>query len=129
MTRSRLTRVLRTAGVALLPAVVLLGCAGRADAGCGDYVKLIGPDGKVQVPTGHDPKPDERPCQGPNCTGGPKAPAPIPPAPTNHLSDGKALVIESGDPTRDDFTVRPTSDPDGLPVRQPNSIFHPPRAS
>jgi hypothetical protein len=129
MTRTRLSRVLRAAGLALLPAVLLLGCAGRADASCGDYLRVIGPDGKVQAPAGHDPMPTDRPCQGPNCTGGPKAPAPVPPAPTNTLSDGKALVIEAASPTDANSTTRPTSDADGAPVRQPDSIFHPPRAS
>src|SRR5437660_12506707 len=40
MIRSLLSRVARTAGVALLPAVVLC-CAGRADADCGDYVRIL----------------------------------------------------------------------------------------
>jgi hypothetical protein len=128
MSRSRLGRVAGSGGVALLPAFLLLCCAGRADASCGDYVKVFGPDGKVQPPAGHD-HPTGRPCPGPNCTDGPKAPAPIPPAPTNPLPDGKALVTEAGGPSRTDFTVRPMSDAGDLPVRHPNSIFHPPRAS
>jgi hypothetical protein len=129
MTRTRLSRVLRAAGLALVPAVLLLCYAGRADASCGDYVKVIGPDGKAQLPANHDPMPTERPCQGPNCTGGPKAPAPVPPAPTSQLSDGKALVTEATSPADADSATRPTSDADGAPARQPDSIFHPPRAS
>jgi hypothetical protein len=129
MTRSHLTRVLRTAGVALLPAVVLLCCAGRADAGCGDHVRIVGPDGQVRPAAGHDPVPAERPCQGPECTGGPKAPAPVSPAPPAPTSDVKGLVGEAGDPDGTSGISRRTADPDGSPVRRPNSIFHPPRAS
>ena len=127
MTRTDPTRVLRTAGVALLPAVVLLCCAGRADAECGGYVRIIGPDGKVQAPADHDPMPGERPCRGPECTGGPKAPAPVPPAPVSPNADGKALVIPAAGPPEFPSANRVPSDAGELPVRRSNSIFHPPR--
>jgi hypothetical protein len=120
----RLLRTLRTAGVALLPAVVVVCCAGRADAECGDYVRIIGSDGTVQEMPGHESKP----CQGPFCHGGPKAPNPIPPAPTSLVPDPKGLVTETGGPDNATAT-RFDLEPDGSPVRQPSSIFHPPRAS
>ena len=129
MTRSRLTHVLRTSGAVLLPAVVLLCCAGRSNATCGNYVQIIGPDGTLQLPTGHDPMPAERPCQGPECTGGPKAPAPVPPAPTSPLSEVKGLVGDTDDPDTSTTGYWPGSDAAGSPVRRPTSVFHPPRAS
>ena len=129
MTRSHFSRVLRAVGVALLPAIALLCCAGDASAECGSYVQVIGPDGKIQSPVGHDPMPAERPCQGPECTGGPKAPAPVPPAPTSLTSDVKGLGADAGDPDQSPGSVRPATEADGSPVRGPTSIFHPPRAS
>jgi hypothetical protein len=129
MTRSRLIPVLRTAGVALLPAVVLLCGAGRADAGCGDHVRIVGPDGTVQRPAGHDPVPAERPCLGPECTGGPKAPAPVPPAPPGPTSDVKGLVGHAGDADHSPTAGGPPTERIGSPTRRSTAIFHPPRAS
>ena len=129
MTCSLLTHVFRTAGVVLVPAVILLCCAGRADAGCGDYVQIVGADGKVQSPAGHDSMPGERPCQGPECTGGPKAPAPVSPAPPSPPSDVKALVADGDEADSPPAGSRPACDVDRLPVRQPSLIFHPPRFS
>jgi hypothetical protein len=120
----RLLRTLRTAGVALLPAVVLFCCAGRADAECGDYVRIIGSDGTVTPMPGHESKP----CQGPFCHGGPKAPNPTPPTPTVSTPDPKGLVAEATGPDNAAAT-RFDLEPDGSPVRRPTSIFHPPRAS
>jgi hypothetical protein len=128
MTTSGWTRVLRAVGAAVVPAVLWLCCANSAAAGCGDYVTILGPDGRPQVPAGHD-MPTKGPCQGPNCSGGPKAPAPIPPAPTSPapvvkglapLADGHPALAGSG------FLPPPT---DGTPVRLASSVFHPPRAS
>jgi hypothetical protein len=122
-----LSRVARTAGVALLPAVVVLCCTGRASAECGDYVRLLGPDGRVQTPADHDPMPGERPCHGPNCQGAPKAPLPVPPAPT-HAPDTKGLVVGDASQAGNDSTNHFPTESDGSPVRLPTSIFHPPRA-
>lgn len=127
MTGSHPTRVLRTAGVAPLLAVALVCCAGRADAGCGDYVQFLGPDGRVQWPAGHEPMPTDRPCQGPECTGGPKAP--VPPAPSSLTQDVKELVTESVVSSGICSATRPVSDPDGEPVRPARTIFRPPRAT
>jgi hypothetical protein len=128
MTSRTFSRAVRPAGVALLPAVVMLCCAGRASAGCGDYVRIVGPDGQVQSPVGHDPMPGERPCQGPNCSGGPKAPAPIPPAPTGPAPVVKGLVphADRHGGLRTAGCLPPPAD--ASPVRLPTSIFHPPRA-
>jgi hypothetical protein len=124
----QLSRVARTAGVALLPAVVVLCCAGQADAECGDYLRIIGTDGTVQPMPGHESKPADQPCHGPFCHGGPKAPNPTAPAPTVLVPDSKGLVAETTGPDNASAT-RSVSEPDGSPVRQPQSIFHPPRAS
>jgi hypothetical protein len=128
MTLSRWTRVFRAVGAAVVPAVVLLCCANSAAAGCGDYVTILGPDGKLQMPAGHGNEPTKAPCHGPNCSGAPKAPAPIPPAPTSPAPVVKALVPladgQPGDPGRG----RLPPPPDGSPVRLTSFIFHPPRA-
>jgi hypothetical protein len=124
----RLSRVARAAGVALVPAVVVLCCAGRADAECGDYLRIIGTDGTDQPMPGHESKPADGPCHGPFCHGGPKAPNPTPPAPTVLVPDPKGLVAETKGPDNASAT-RFDLETDGSPVHQPQSIFHPPRAS
>ncbi len=121
----RLLRTARTAGVALLPAVVVLCCAGRAAADCGDYVRVIGPDGTAQPMPGHDPQP----CRGPFCHGGPKAPNPTPPAPTSLVPDPKGLMSDAGGGPDNNAATRFDREPAGSPVRQSTSIFHPPRSS
>jgi hypothetical protein len=128
MIPAHLSRVARTAGVALLPAVVVLCCAGRATAECGDYLRIIGSDGAVQ-PAGHHQSPADRPCQGPYCSGAPTLPAPVPPAPTSLVPDLKGLVTFAGGDPDNAALTRFETEPDGTPVRQPRSIFHPPRAS
>jgi hypothetical protein len=121
----RLLRTLRTAGVALVPAVVVLCCAGRAAAECGDYVRVLGPDGAVQPMPGHDPQP----CHGPFCHGTPKAPNPVPPAPPSPAPDPKGLASDAGRGPDNPATTRFDVESDGSPVRVSRSIFHPPRAS
>jgi len=121
----RLSRAVRTVGVALLPAVVVVCCAGRADAECGDYVRIIGSDGTVQPMPAHDSKP----CHGPFCHGGPKAPSPVPPAPASPAPDPKGLVSDPGGGPDNAATTRFETEPAGSPVRHPSRIFHPPRAS
>jgi hypothetical protein len=128
MVRSARSRFAWQAGVAILPAAILLCCAGRADAECGDYVRIIGNDGTVQPMPGHESKPADQPCHGPFCHGGPKAPNPPPPAPTSPVPDPNGLVTETGGPDNAAAT-RFDLEPDGSPVRQTQSIFDPPRAS
>ena len=131
MPPAHLLRVARTAGVALLPAVVVFCCAGRASAECGNYVTSIDESGHAR-PMGHptdDPAPARTPCHGPNCHGIPEAPAPVPPAPTVTPADAKGLIVDAGGPAGNDLAGRLPNDSDGWPVRHPLSIFHPPRAS
>lgn len=128
MIRALLSRGFRTAGVAWVPAAVLLCCAGDAAAGCGDYVQIVGVNGTVQAPTNHDQAPIERPCQGPSCTGGPKAPAPVPAAPSSVAPDVKGLVGDADDGSSSDIGRQFDLDPADLPLRGPQAIFHPPRA-
>jgi hypothetical protein len=123
------SRFVRQAGAALLPAVVFFCCAGRADAECGDYVRILGPDGAVQPMADHESKPDDQPCHGPFCHGSPKAPNPIPPAPTSPVPDPKGVVNDSGGCPDNAATTRFDLEPDGSPVRTLTRIFHPPRAS
>lgn len=121
----RLSRVVRMAGVALLPAVLVFCCAGRADAECGDYVRIISSDGTIKEMPGHESKP----CQGPFCHGGPKAPNPVPPAPTSLVPDPKGLASDASSGPDNAATTRFELEPNGSPVHYPSSIFHPPRAS
>lgn len=118
----------RLAGVALLPAVFALCCPDQAAAGCGDYVQIVGPDGKVHSPTDHGPAPVRLPCRGPECTMGPRAPAPVPPPPPSGASDVKGLIEDMTDPAPCRADVRTAAGPSGSPVRRPTSIFHPPRS-
>lgn len=129
MTLSRYFPAIRAVGAALVPAVALVCCAGQAQAGCGDYVTIIGPDGQAHAPAGHDSPSPNRPCQGPECTGGPKAPAPIPPAPTNPSTEAKALPVTDTEGPGTGSAGRCPPAADGSPVRQPHIVFHPPRAS
>jgi hypothetical protein len=129
MDRSAPYRFGRQTGVALLPAVLMFCCAGRAAAECGDYVRILGPDGTAQPMPGHEPKPADQPCHGPFCHGGPKAPNPVPPAPVSPIPDPKGLVSDAGGGPDDDAATRFDREPGGSPVRQSTSIFHPPRAS
>ena len=128
MSRSPLSRVVRLAGVALLPVVAMLYCPHQAVAECGSHVIVLDESGNARPPMDHDPA-APKPCHGPNCTGGPKAPAPVPPAPSSVAPDLKALTLPAApDPGDATVTGRP-ADSDGMPVRTSDSIFHPPRAS
>src|SRR5262245_39366656 len=122
MIRSHLSRVARAAGVALLPAVVVLCCAGRATAECGDYVRIIGADGTVQPMAGHESKPADQPCHGPFCHDGPKSPNPVPPAPNSPAPDPKGLVGDTGGGTDNAAAMRIDHEPDGSPAYQPSSV-------
>ena len=126
MDHSRLSRVLRAAGVALLPVVALAIGTSRAAAECGSYVTILDDHGRVQTPAEH-PMP-KAPCHGPNCQGAPKAPAPVPPAPTSSPTDAKALTLLTAGGPGDPFAGRYPADSDGSTVLRSNSIFHPPRS-
>jgi hypothetical protein len=124
MIPSRLSRVVRLTGVALVPVVVLC-CAGRATAECGSYVTIIDAKGQAH-PAGEHGQPNA-PCHGPFCDGGPKAPAPTPPAPVNSFPDVKGLLADAGDDAGPGGARRFSPDPDGSPVHEPRPVFHPPR--
>lgn len=125
MAQSARYRFARHAGAALLSAVVMLCCAGRAAAECGDYVRVLGPDGTVQPMPGHESKP----CHGPFCHGTPKAPNPVPRAPTSPAPDPKGLVGDADEGPEIATATRVAIEPGGLPARHPSNIFHPPRHS
>ena len=128
MSHSLLSRVLRAAGVALLPVVALAVGTGRAAAECGSYVTILDDQGRVQTPADHSPIP-KAPCHGPNCHGTPAAPTPIPPAPTGPAPDAKALVVLDGTHPGDPSDGLFPTDVAGPVVGRPNPIFHPPRSS
>jgi hypothetical protein len=121
MVRSQLSRAVR---LALVPVVVLC-CAGRAAAECGSYVTIIDEKGQAH-PVGEHGQP-KGPCHGPFCDGGPKAPAPTPPAPVNPFPDVKGLLADAGDDSGPGVARRSSFDPDGSPIHEPRPVFHPPR--
>jgi hypothetical protein len=125
MVRSAHSRFARHAGVALLPAVIVLGCAGRAAAECGSYVTIIDEKGQAH-PAGEHGQPTA-PCHGPFCDGGPKAPAPTPPSPVNPVPDVKGLLADAGDEPGPGGSRRWRLDPGGSPIHEPQAVFHPPR--
>jgi hypothetical protein len=128
MAHSLLSRVLRAAGVAILPVVALAVGTGRAAAECGSYVTILDDQGRVQTPADHPPMP-QAPCHGPNCHSTPAAPAPVPPAPTGPAPDAKALgILDAAEPGRPSAGLHPAGAA-GSAVGRPNPIFHPPRAS
>ena len=126
MSVSLLPRLLRAGGLVTV-AAALLGCAGRADAACGDHVKILNPVGTANPPAGPGDAPAKVPCHGSICTGGPKVPAPVPPTPSGPTVTLKA-VVPAGDAGSDpSFVGRLTPTTAGAPVRHPSAILHPPR--
>lgn len=124
-----LPRLIRATVIAALAVAGLLACAGRASAGCGNYVTIIGQPGETPGPISHGPSPGPVRCQGPNCTGGPKAPAPVPVPPmASGLGAGKALVSTTDADPGPTNPGRQSASTAGRPVRRPSAIFHPPRA-
>src|SRR5262245_12745835 len=122
-------RVLRAAGVALLPVVAVAVCPDRAAAECGNYVTVLDDHGRAHPPTHADQPMPKAPCNGPNCSGAPKAPAPVPPAPTGPTPDAKVFVGPTAGASGDDFAGLHPPAADGITVCRPYSIFHPPRAA
>lgn len=125
MTRALPRLPVRAVAAALLLAAGLFGTAGRADAGCGDYVVIDG-----QPVATHDPGrlPGE-PCHGPNCSVRecpPQAPL-VPPAEPNPApKDRSASTFIAAVPSPGfDEPVAPVC---GHPVRRSSDTFHPPRS-
>jgi hypothetical protein len=104
----------------LVVALVLLLCAARSEASCGDHVA-------VNKPAGQQPAP-KAPCHGPNCSQNHSTPA-IPPAAAHRAAP------------RDDLQPSATGLPSGpgrsldrvaalsffLPAGPVRTVYHPPR--
>lgn len=98
-----------------------------ARAGCGDYVQVLGENGRAAAPAHHDHAP-AAPGKGPACDRQAPPMAPLAPAPT-----------AAGPQTQLDAILMPADRPDaarpagvtGVPVPEPihlrSSIFRPPR--
>ena len=120
----------RLSAFALLAAVALLGSAGTAAAGCGDYVTVLNADGSINTMTDHGPAgAARRPCHGPNCS----AQKPLPTAPVTvplaQASTGleSALAATTADLTHKSRSGFPFDPSCGPTVSRPSAPFHPPR--
>ena len=107
-------------GAAMWPAILVLCCTERAGATCGEHVRIAGAD-ELPAPV-HD-----RPCRGPNCTGGPLAPIPDAPAPHVVPTDVKGLVSTEIAPDSLGSRWLRITRLGGSPVRHSQTIFQPPR--
>ncbi len=127
MTRALPRPPVRVVAAALLLAAGLFGPAGRAEAGCGDYLSI---DGRPAADhAGDADRPPGEPCHGPNCSARecpPPAPL-VPPITPNPLpKDRPAADAAVADPAPGfDFPAEP---PAGRPVRRSSQPFHPPRS-
>jgi hypothetical protein len=136
MTRALTARLLRFAGVTVALLVVLCCATSVARASCGDayVVTRSAHHGDVAAPGQHPietpsplPARPHKPCNGPNCSGGPVEPplsvptvtSPTPPE-WGSLTGGPAFA-----PPRD--VSRFSDDSASHPVSVALSIFHPPR--
>ena len=121
----------RLGALALLAAVALLGSAGTASAGCGDYVTVLTADGSVRQAADHDPAgAARRPCHGPNCSAQkplPTAPVTVPlaQAPSSLESALAATTADRTHKSRSGFPFDPSCGPT---VSRPSAPFHPPRS-
>lgn len=128
------TRTLPRAAAALLLAAGVALAAGRAEAGCGDHLVLVGrAHGPTPglAPDAPPPGPGTpaAPCRGPNCSA---APTPADAADTTLKLDtgpdewGGSMPASADSP----LGARALSLllAHGQPIHQPTSIFRPPRA-
>lgn len=114
-------------------ALALLGWAalpGDARAGCGEYVQVLGADGKLApaMPADHDRSP-AGPCHGPTCDRQAPPAAPLaPPAPTTAGPQTQFDAILAGfGPADAAPSAGVYSDPDPVPTHLVSSLFRPPR--
>jgi hypothetical protein len=132
--RTLLPSVFRGWRAALLLAAAACATPGRASAGCGDYVTILNDSSgashhAMPAPEGATESPAKPPCHGPHCSRSPSRDSPpVPPpapvsAPAQEFTHRLAAPSGADDPHgsfgRDDSSPRP--------VRNPTSIFHPPR--
>lgn len=121
----------RLGALALLVAVALVGSAGTAAAGCGDYVTVLNADGSTREMADHDPVgAARRPCHGPNCSAQkplPTTPVTVPLAPASTGLDS-ALVGVTPDLTNKSRSGFPFDPSCGPTVSRPSAPFHPPRS-
>jgi len=123
MTRALSRLPVRPVAAALLLAAGLFGPAGRAEAGCGDYLVI---DGR---PVTHEPPPPGEPCQGPNCSAReapPSAPLAPPTSPNPAPKDRPADAAAPADPAPMFGHVAEL--PAGRAVHVSYVPFHPPRS-
>jgi len=134
MMRTSLPSLLRGWRAALLLVAAAYATPGRASAGCGDYVTILNDSSGAShhhvmpAPGEATESPAKPPCHGPNCS---ESPArhfpPVPPvpvsAPAKELTHSFGSLAGANDRRRsfdrDDSSPRP--------IRNPSSVFHPPR--
>lgn len=123
-----------SAWLPLAIAVSLWLAAGRADAGCGDYVMIEGVTvdghgrhGDDAPLTGRGMSPRSTPpCSGPHCSRMPSRPAAPPATTTQHvpqwLISERPIAVARGD-----FAAAVSFEPAAYSSLQAAAIFHPPR--
>jgi hypothetical protein len=120
-----------------------------ARAGCGDYVTVMpaqhgahtgsqpSPDIKPQPPSPQpprsaqpgqpSPRPEPRPCSGPNCSGLPPATAPVSASSGNLKAERWADANGASLPEAPGPMLLLPAEPNDAPDRHPASVYHPPR--
>jgi hypothetical protein len=136
MTTAVPARSLRLVGWAF-PILAVLCCApSAARAGCGDYVVTrAAPPGNAasaahpaEMPS-PAPAAPHKPCHGPNCSGAPAVPQPVPPSvtPNGPTEWGWLAATPSSAPSHAGAVLAESSSPD--PTHLASGIFHPPRTA
>lgn len=129
--------VLRGTVAAVLLAAGMSLSAGRAEAGCGDYLKLLGESGTHDphlagrlMSTGHrplEPGRSDRPCRGPNCSSAPSAPdMPVPVSPV--VKDTAAGMRGEADDHAAASRRTAWLDSAARRIHRPTDTFRPPRS-
>ncbi|MFO0929578.1 MAG: hypothetical protein U0736_21540 [Gemmataceae bacterium] len=129
--------VLRGTVAAVLLAVGMCLSAGRAEAGCGDYLKLLGEPGTHDsqlaarlMNSGHlppEPGRSDRPCRGPNCSSAPSAPdmpVPVPPVGKDTAAGMHGEVDDHAAASRRTAWL----DSAARRIHRPTDTFRPPRS-
>lgn len=115
----------RVAAVVLLPAAIVLYCAGPVAAACGDYVTVVGAHPSADVPGVPSPAPA---CHGPGCSKAPSQAAPVSAPKTVERPAPVGVAGRDATSPPGGLSSQMCPDPVNPSSRHPSDIFHPPRA-
>ncbi len=117
----------RRVGILLIAMLVVIATAGRATAGCGDYVIVLQQDDETDAEM---PTPEKPPCHGPNCSADPTNSVPVPvaygsnrPTNTKDLSTAFTVSTPTAPPVVVSFEIV-----SARPLDSVSFTFRPPRA-